>query len=180
MLKKVIGHFTTITRHKILVMKECFKIGLYKQGLTHDLSKYSPTEFLVGCKYYQGNRSPNNAEREETGVSKAWLHHKGRNRHHFEYWIDYSVEKDGNPMTGMPMPRKYIAEMMMDRMAASKIYNGKNYNDHFPLKYYEKGKHHYMMHPQTEKNLVKLLTILDKKGEDYLYRYIRQVYLKGK
>ena len=75
MLKKVIGHFTTITRHKILVMKECFKIGLYKQGLTHDLSKYSPTEFLVGCKYYQGNRSPNNAEREETGVSKAWLHH---------------------------------------------------------------------------------------------------------
>ena len=132
-------------------MKECFKIGLYKQGLTHDLSKYSPTEFLVGCKYYQGNRSPNNAEREETGVSKAWLHHKGRNRHHFEYWIDYSVEKDGNPMTGMPMPRKY-----------------------------EKGKHHYMMHPQTEKDLVKLLTILDKKGEDYLYRYIRQVYLKGK
>ena len=180
MLKKVIGHFTTITRHKILVMKECFKIGLYKQGLTHDLSKYSPTEFLVGCKYYQGNRSPNNAEREETGVSKAWLHHKGRNRHHFEYWIDYSVEKDGNPMTGMPMPRKYIAEMMMDRMAASKIYNGKNYNDHFPLQYYEKGKHHYMMHPQTEKDLVKLLTILDKKGEDYLYRYIRQVYLKGK
>ena len=154
MLKKVIGHFTTITRHKILVMKECFKIGLYKQGLTHDLSKYSPTEFLVGCKYYQGNRSPNNAEREE--------------------------EKDGNPMTGMPMPRKYIAEMMMDRMAASKIYNGKNYNDHFPLQYYEKGKHHYMMHPQTEKDLVKLLTILDKKGEDYLYRYIRQVYLKGK
>ena len=163
MLKKVIGHFTTITRHKILVMKECFKIGLYKQGLTHDLSKYSPTEFLVGCKYYQGNRSPNNAEREETGVSKAWLH-----------------QKDGNPMTGMPMPRKYIAEMMMDRMAASKIYNGKNYNDHFPLQYYEKGKHHYMMHPQTEKDLVKLLTILDKKGEDYLYRYIRQVYLKGK
>ena len=117
---------------------------------------------------------------KETGVSKAWLHHKGRNRHHFEYWIDYSVEKDGNPMTGMPMPRKYIAEMMMDRMAASKIYNGKNYNDHFPLQYYEKGKHHYMMHPQTEKDLVKLLTILDKKGEDYLYRYIRQVYLKGK
>ena len=145
-------------------MKECFKIGLYKQGLTHDLSKYSPTEFLVGCKYYQGNRSPNNAEREETGVSKAWLHHKGRNRHHFEYWIDYSVEKDGNPMAGMAKPRKYIAEMMMDRMAASKIYNGKNYNDHFPLQYYEKGKHHYMMHPQTEKDLVKLLTILDKKG----------------
>ena len=119
----------------MLVMRECFKIGLYKQGLLHDISKYSPTEFWVGCKYYQGDRSPNNAEREATGISRAWLHHKGRNKHHFEYWIDYSVEQPGHPMTGMPMPRKYIAEMMMDRMAASKIYNGKNYNDHFPLKY---------------------------------------------
>ena len=69
-------HFRTITRHKLLVMKYCFRIGLYKQGLLHDLSKYSPTEFLVGCKYYQGTRSPNNAEREATGVSRSWLHHK--------------------------------------------------------------------------------------------------------
>ena len=85
-------HFRTITRHKLLVMKYCFRIGLYKQGLLHDLSKYSPTEFLVGCKYYQGTRSPNNAEREATGVSMSWLHHKGRNRHHFEHWVDYSLD----------------------------------------------------------------------------------------
>lgn len=84
-------HFKTITRHKLLVMKYCFRIGLYKQGLLHDLSKYSPTEFLVGCKYYQGTRSPNNAEREDIGVSTSWLHHKGRNKHHFEHWVDYSV-----------------------------------------------------------------------------------------
>ena len=180
LIENFFGHLRTIRQHRRMVMIHCFKAWIPIRGLFHDLSKYSPTEFIPGVLYYQGNRSPNNAEREETGVSKAWLHHKGRNRHHFEYWIDYSVEKDGNPMTGMPMPRKYIAEMMMDRMAASKIYNGKNYNDHFPLQYYEKGKHHYMMHPQTEKDLVKLLTILDKKGEDYLYRYIRQVYLKGK
>ena len=82
-------HLKTITRHKLLVMHYCFRIGLYKQGLLHDLSKYSPVEFLVGCKYYQGDRSPNNAEREETGLSLSWLHHKGRNRHHYEYWIDY-------------------------------------------------------------------------------------------
>ena len=175
------GHLRTILRHKRLVRRNCFRAGIYWQGICHDWSKYHPIEFWTGVRYYQeGKRSPNAYERETIGYSAAWLHHKGRNRHHFEYWIDYSVEKDGNPMTGMPMPRKYIAEMMMDRMAASKIYNGKNYNDHFPLQYYEKGKHHYMMHPQTEKDLVKLLTILDKKGEDYLYRYIRQVYLKGK
>ena len=85
------GHFKTITSHKFLVMKYCFKVGLYKQGFLHDLSKYSPTEFMVGAKYYQGTRSPNNAEREATGVSTSWLHHKGRNKHHFEYWVDYGI-----------------------------------------------------------------------------------------
>ena len=83
-------HFKTITRHKLLVMHYCFRAGMYKQGLLHDLSKYAPVEFLVGCKYYQGDRSPNNAEREDTGISKSWLHHKGRNKHHFEYWVDYA------------------------------------------------------------------------------------------
>ena len=43
-------HFKTITKHKFLVMRQCFKVGLYWQGLTHDLSKYSPTEFFVGAK----------------------------------------------------------------------------------------------------------------------------------
>lgn len=180
MWNKIKGHFVTITKHKILVMEHCFRIGLYKQGLLHDLSKYSPTEFLVGCRYYQGNRSPNNAEREVSGVSKAWLHHKGRNRHHFEYWIDYSTELPGHPMAGMRMPKKYVAEMLMDRICASKIYNGDQYTDHFPLQYFLKGKHHYMMHPQTERELEGLLRILDQKGEEYLIRYVRKVYLKQK
>ena len=79
---KVFAHFCTITKHKKLVLKECFRVGLYKQGLLHDMSKYSWTEFRVGCRYYQGTRSPNNAEREEKGYSSAWLHHKGRNKHH--------------------------------------------------------------------------------------------------
>ena len=55
------GHFETITRHKLLVMKYCFECGLYEQGLAHDLSKYSPTEFIPGCIYYQGDHSPNEA-----------------------------------------------------------------------------------------------------------------------
>ena len=80
-MMKAWQHFKTITTHKMWVMRYCFKIGLYWQGLTHDLSKYSPTEFLVGMKYYQGDRSPNNAEREDTGMSKSWMHHKGRNKH---------------------------------------------------------------------------------------------------
>ena len=74
------GHFETITRHKLLVMKYCFACGLYEQGLAHDLSKYSPTEFIPGCIYYQGDHSPNEAEREARGYTSAWLHHKGRNK----------------------------------------------------------------------------------------------------
>lgn len=180
MLSKAAGHFKTITKHKLLVMKGCFQIGLYRQGLTHDLSKYSPTEFLTGCRYYQGSRSPNNAEREDTGISKAWLHHKGRNRHHFEYWIDYSPEIEGHPMAGMRMPRNYVAEMLVDRIAASKVYNGAKYSDGFPLQYYLRGKRNYMMHPETQKELEKLLRILEKRGEAYLFFYVKNVYLKGK
>ena len=110
---KAIGHFCTITRHKLLVMKHCFRVGLYRQGLLHDLSKYSWTEFKVGCKYYQGDRSPNNAERETTGVSLAWLHHKGRNKHHYEYWCDVGKDKY---MAGVKMPLNFVIEMFMDWM----------------------------------------------------------------
>ena len=85
-------HFKTITHHKILVMTSCFRVGLYWQGLTHDLSKYSLTEFCVGARYYQGTKSPNSAERHEVGWSTAWMHHKGRNRHHYEYWTDLNIE----------------------------------------------------------------------------------------
>ena len=133
-MTKIWKHFKTITHHKILVAKGCFRIGLYKQGILHDLSKYTPEEFLVGAKYYQGTRSPNNAEREAIGYSTAWLHHKGRNKHHYEYWIDYSAHSIPGSMAPVPMPKRYIAEMVMDRIAASKVYEGKNYTDaSFPL-----------------------------------------------
>ena len=89
--KNLKGHFSTITHHKMLVMKTCFKVGLYKQGLLHDLSKYTPIEFIPGVIYYQGDRSPINREKELKTCSRGWLHHKGRNLHHFEYWIDDSI-----------------------------------------------------------------------------------------
>ena len=172
-----IRHFKTITYHKLLVAESCFRVGLYRQGLLHDMSKYSPTEFLVGCKYYQGYQSPNNAERLNRGYSSAWLHHKGRNKHHFEYWTDYSIRKPGHPIEGMRMPRRYVAEMLMDRIAASKVYNGENYTDHDPLEYFLKGKAHYVLHPKTEREIEGLLRMLDQRGEEYLYGYVKNVYL---
>ena len=165
-------HFCTITYHKYLVAKGCFAVGLYRQGLLHDMSKYSPTEFRVGAKYFQGTRSPNNAEREDIGYSSAWLHHKGRNKHHFEYWIDYSLNDQG--LEGTKMPPNYVAEMMMDRIAAAKVYNKEKYNDHQPLAYYEGGKHAYMIHPETRTLLEYLLHMLDEQGEAVMFDYIRK------
>lgn len=172
-------HFKTINHHKYLVMKGCFRVGLYKQGLLHDLSKYSPTEFLVGCKYYQGTASPNNREREVKGYSSAWLHHKGRNKHHLEYWIDYSVGKDKS-MVGMKMPLKYVVEMFIDRVAASKNYQKEKYRDDSPWEYYAQGRGRYMIHKDTQKLLEKLLRMLAEEGEDKTFSYIKNVLLKQK
>ena len=170
-------HFKTITRHRILVMRGCFRMGLYWQGLTHDLSKYSPVEFWTGAKYYQGVRSPNAAEREEKGFSEAWMHHKGRNRHHYEYWTDM------NPVTktyeSVPMPRRYVAEMVADRIAACKVYQKEKYTDKSALEYYNKGKGHYVMHKDTAALLELMLKMLAKKGEQYTFRYIRRKILKN-
>ena len=90
-------------------------------------AEYSPTEFIPGCIYYQGDHSPNEAERQARGYTAAWLHHKGRNRHHLEYWIDYGVGKGG--LEGMKIPLRYICEMVCDRVAASQIYLGDKYTD---------------------------------------------------
>lgn len=171
-------HFCTITRHRQLVCGHCFKIGLYRQGLMHDLSKYSPEEFWTGVKYYQGTRSPNAAERELTGYSGAWLHHKGRNKHHYEYWIDISAHKEDG-LVGNKMPLKYVAEMICDRIAACQVYKGKNYTSAAPLEYYEYTKNYITIHPETRALLEKLLVMLKECGEEYTFAYLRKLLKKG-
>ena len=170
---KWLSHLRTINHHKLLVMKHCFRVGLYRQGLLHDLSKYSPVEFSAGAKYYQGDRSPNEIERKERGYSAAWLHHKGRNKHHLEYWIDYDPGP-GYRMTGMEMPVNYVAEMFCDRVAASKTYRGKAYRDGDPLDYYLASRDHYLIHPNTRALLERLLGMLAEEGEDRTFAYIRR------
>ena len=171
-------HFKTITKHKLLVMEGCFKVGLYWQGITHDLSKYSPAEFLTGIKYFQGTRSPNAAEREEKGYSEAWMHHKGRNRHHYEYWQDVSmVTRVYEPV---PMPRKYLVEMVMDRRAACMIYKGKDYTPASAYEYFIRSDERNWMHPQTKQELDYLLTMLRDQGEDVTFSYMKAFVLAGK
>ncbi len=169
------GHLTTVAKHRWLVMKGCFKVGLIRQGLTHDLSKFSPTEFWTGVRYYQGYRSPNAAEREAVGYSEAWMHHKGRNRHHFEYWTD--VHPGGHSYEAVPMPTKYLVEMIMDRIAACKTYKGADYKDSDALEYLE-NREHPDMHPETLEKTRFLLRMLSEKGERETFRFIRDHVLK--
>lgn len=170
-----IAHFKTITKHRNLVCRYCFRLGLYRQGLTHDLSKYAPLEFWRGAKYFQGNRSPNDEERKQTGISLAWLHHKGRNRHHLEYWIDYCFYENGDiRMGGTRMPVRYLAEMFCDRIAASRVYLGEAYTDAAAYEYFIRSKDHLMIHPETSAELEKMLVILKEEGEEKAFAYVRE------
>ncbi len=171
-MNKAIAHFRTITKHRHRVIKNCFKAGIFWQGLRHDLSKYSPSEFVPGALHYQGNRSPNESEREEYGYSKAWIHHKGRNRHHFEYWTDYDPAT--KKIIAVKMPRKYVIEMFCDRVAASKIYMKENYTDSAPLAYFLKSKGTRFIHKETSDEIERLLTMLAQKGEAQTFAYIKQ------
>ena len=175
---KFLRHFITVTRHRWLVRDGCFRVGLIWQGLTHDLSKYSLTEFGTGVRYFQGTRSPNTAEREEKGYSESWMHHKGRNKHHYEYWSDLSRET--RKYEYVPMPRKYLVEMVMDRRAACMVYQGKNYTPGSALAYLDNSREKNFMNPQTVRELRYILTILRDEGEKQTFRYIRTHVLKGK
>ena len=170
-LQRFWGHLRTITRHRHMVIRHCVKAGILWQGLRHDLSKYGPTEFWQGVRFFDGTHSPTEDERRTLGYSVAWMHHKGRNRHHWEYWTDYSMEK--RAYVAMPMPRRYLAEMLCDRIAASKIYNGKNYTDAAPLDYLMHGKVRDAMHPQTIELLTRFLTQLRDEGEDAMFKSLR-------
>ena len=166
-------HFSTITRHRHQVIAHCWKAGIFFQGLFHDLSKYSPTEFIPGIRNYTVGMSPNEKERKLYGYSRAWLHHQGRNKHHFEYWVDYNTEL--NRKEPVEMPTKYFIEMFCDRVAASKIYYGKDYTEEKPYEYFDKERSRNWIHAETSRKLEELLIMLRDKGEDETFRYIKNV-----
>lgn len=175
-LDKIKGHLHTINQHKIKVTCLCWRCGLYKQGLLHDLSKYSFIELKTGFKYYQGFRSPIDAQKEAEGYSLSWLHHKGRNKHHWEYWLDNSK----NGIIAVKMPVNYVVEMFCDRVAASMIYQKENYTDSSALEYYEAGRNRILIHPETDALIHHLLTYLSQNGLDATIEYIRKKILKNK
>ena len=123
-MKNIFNHLKTIHTHKKWVFHYCCLAGIPLQGLTHDLSKYSPTEFFESIKYYQGTSSPINAAKADKGYSNAWFHHKGRNKHHYEYWMD-NFDNGGENII---MPYKYWVEMICDYLGAARAYRKEHFS----------------------------------------------------
>lgn len=168
----IFKHLRTITKHHNRVMKYCFKSGLYFQGLFHDFSKLSPTEFFNGAKYYLGTKSPHFAERSEKGYSEAWIHHRGRNKHHVDYWLDDNPKT--HALSPVDMPNRYLAESVCDRLAATEIYNGKNKKIDGALNYFYLEKSHLLISESTEKRLEYLLKYYVYKGPKALFKFMKK------
>lgn len=168
----IIKHWLTITKHKNFVFIYCLKAGIPLRGLLHDLSKYSYIEFSEGAKFFDGHRSPNELARMEYGYSRAWIHHKGRNRHHFEYWTDYNPQT--KRLEPVKMPIKFVKEMFCDRVAAGRVYLGDKFTNDNPINYFKNGRAKDFMHPKTAKLLEEWLLILQSDGEKAVFKQIRK------
>ena len=144
-LKKIWIHLSTICKHKWWVMYYCFKCGIPWQGIIHDLSKFSFTEFWTNVKYVIPGKSPIDVQKENIGFSMAWQHHKGHNPHHYEFWMDKF--DDGCYVTRMPF--KYAVEMLCDNLAAGRAYQGKKFSYESEWNWWKKQRTIRNMHPDT-------------------------------
>ena len=158
-VKNVFKHFGLINKHKWYVFKNCCRAGIIWRGIKHDLSKYSPTEFWESVKYYTGDKSPINNCKAENGYSIAWMHHKGRNSHHYEYWQD-NFDNGGVPLQ---MPFDDATELLCDYLAAGQAYSGKNFTLAGEYAWWlNKASKPIAMHPQTKCFIYLTLKALSK------------------
>ena len=172
-ISKILKHFHLVNKHRFIVFKLSIRAGIPLQGLVHDLSKYSFVEFFESARYYAGTYSPIKNAKDDKGYSEAWLHHKGRNKHHFEYWYDYDLD---NP--AIVMPFKYYAELVCDSMSASMVYNGKKFTNDSQLKFYEKKREHIILDPRFDQLLLRTYKDISIYGVNYVIRkkYLRKLY----
>jgi hypothetical protein len=80
----------------------------------------------------------------------------------------------------MKMPLKFVVEMFVDRVCASKNYQKEKYTDASALIYYNNSKDHYLLHSDTRALLEYMLEMLAKKGEKETFSYIKNEILQDK
>ena len=159
-----VKHFKLICNHKFWVMYYCNKCGITWRGIKHDLSKFTPTEFIESVKYFDGKRSPIDVCKEQNGVSQAWMHHKGRNTHHYEYWQD-NFDRGGHPVQ---MPFEDAVEMLCDYLGAGRAYSGKDFSYSGEYMWWKnKIANGIAMHPQTQMFIDEMLKNLMNNTNNY-------------
>lgn len=158
-LKGIVKHLILVTKHKWLVFKFSIKLGIPIRGFFHDISKFSFTEFFESAKYYNGKQSAIILCRNDKGYSSAWLHHKGRNKHHEQYWVDLYAKE-----AAAVIPYKYVLEMICDKLSASMTYNGKNWTTSSEYDYWQIEKTKIIVNPKTEHFFTEVFTQIKDNG----------------
>lgn len=147
-MKVYFEYIKYILKHKYYVGVECFKRGLYWQGLIHDLSKFSSKEFVAYMNMYTRPKITGIkvTQRVKIDFNKAWLNHIHNNPHHWEYWV-----LDGEPLD---MPDKYIKEMVCDWVGAGMAIHG----EPNPNKWYKLNESAIILTAATKAKVEFLLT----------------------
>lgn len=161
------AHIKTIKTHRKIVRKWCTKMGIPILGLFHDISKYGKVEMSI-YKYYTGTRSPHDTARDILGYSPSWYHHKTRNKHHWEYWVD-SLEL----RNAIKIPFKYVIEMFCDYVGAGQAYSKEKWNINMPLEYHLRERDKRIYHPETLFLLELLFCKLRDLGVDEFFKWYK-------
>ncbi len=157
---KHIKYLSYLVRHKWYVMLACFRYGLYWQGIVHDWSKFLPSEWLPYAESFYGSRSKLIGEIQKTHVALsqeethdlatirrqfdiAWLKHQHRNPHHWQHWV---LREDSGLTKVLPMPRRYLLEMLADWEGAGRAITGKTGTT---PGWYAKNRDKIMLHEDT-------------------------------
>ena len=144
---KFFKHLWVVIKHKYNVLVFATKLGIFWTGLVHDLTKFTPTEFCLSVKYFHGKKSPTIVERKDNdNFSYLCVAHTGRNKHHWQYWVDYTR----NDIIVNRIPYKHALEYVADVMSASKVYNPENFTFIVAYNYFKEHSQTYLMHPATK------------------------------
>ena len=166
----LINHFKTVCKHKNIVYRECKACGIWWRGVTHDLSKFSITEFAPSANFFQGDKSPIEAEKARLGYSAAWQHHKGHNPHHWEYWTDFGSNGE---VIANKIPYVYVVEMVCDWIGAGMVYGGDKWTQDEPINYYHKVRAGRHFHRETETLIMKFLICIQQRGLGEFHKMAR-------
>lgn len=170
-MNKYIQHLYTIGIHKWYVFKVCKDLNILWRGITHDMSKFSYQEFIPSARYFHKGVSPLKVMKIKDGYCLAWNHHKGVNRHHWEWWLDCT---EGNLYSICP-EWKDILEMFADWVGAGIAYNSGKFYQEEPLNYLLLRKDLNFMHPLLLNCSLAFLSAMADRGYNFAISTISQV-----